>query len=80
MLERHVSSGCSRMRRNFYVGKKKKVEESSQGKGSRMYHKASELHRVTECLSNRETYMDRMKPEGYGKRQTWRSRLGTQTK
>ena len=24
MLERHVSSGCSRMRRNFYVGKKKK--------------------------------------------------------
>ena len=60
--------------------KKKKVEESSQGKGSRMYHKASELHRVTECLSNRETYMDRMKPEGYGERQTWRSRLGPQTK
>ena len=24
MLGRHVSSGCSRMRRNFYVGKKKK--------------------------------------------------------
>ena len=56
------------------------MDESSQGKGSRMYHKASELHRVTECLSNRETYMDRMKPEGYGEGQTWRSRLGTQTK
>ena len=53
---------------------------SSQGKGNHMYHKASELHRAMECLSNRETYLDRMRPEGYGERQTWRSRLGPQTK
>ena len=47
---------------------RKKMEESSQGKGSNMYHKASELYRVTECLPNREPYMDRMRPEGYGER------------
>lgn len=35
--------------------KKKKMEESSQGKGSSMYHKASELYRVMECLLSRES-------------------------
>lgn len=37
------------------LSRKKKMEESSQGKGSSMYHKASELYRVMECLLSRES-------------------------
>ena len=34
---------------------RKKMEESSQGKGRSMYYKASELYRVMECLLSRES-------------------------
>ena len=46
MLGRHVSSGCSRMRRNFYVGKKKKKSGGKQSRQREPY--VSQSFRTTQ--------------------------------